>query len=208
MLKIIASVYGGSVIHVNSSSGSYVQWVINNSFTIRTVILPLLNKYPPLTSRMSLQLAFLIKAINGITMKEYFDLRQSKYANQDLFMPSFTLDSLPYYFSPWLGGFIEGKGCFLVGSGGNIMNFSISQLHDFYLIEAIRRYFDVEDLKISRKPQKSGYTLYELTIGSTARILRISMYCQSLLQGYKYVQLAEFVSKAPRLNSIIQLFWF
>jgi len=70
--------------------------VINDSNVIRNNILPLFATFPPLTTRMHLQLSFLIKALAGITMDEYFSLRDSKYSMRSSITPLFK--SIPVYF--------------------------------------------------------------------------------------------------------------
>lgn len=95
MLKHIASVYGGTVI-VTSGPYQCVQWTVNNATTIRNSIIPLLTLFPPLTTRITLQFSFLIKAMSGMTVQEYMLLRSDKYSNRPLITPLFT--TLPLYF--------------------------------------------------------------------------------------------------------------
>ena len=98
MLDHIASVYGGQVniVTVIKTGSQFVQWTINNTNVITNKILPLFTLFPPLTTRMSLQLAFLIKALSGMTVDEYMLTRGNKYAERKLITPLFT--SLPLYF--------------------------------------------------------------------------------------------------------------
>ena len=46
------------------------------------------------------------------------------------------------YFSAWLVGFIEAEGCFSIRKSNN-HSFSIGQNDDFYLINAIKQYFEI-----------------------------------------------------------------
>lgn len=208
MLSRIAAVYRGKVrVVLNKRTGvETVQWTIDDSYIIKTVIVPLLTQYPPLTSRVALQLAFVIKALNGMTMDEYFYSIKGKYDNR-LISPV-SANNYPSYFGSWLAGFIEAEGSFSIRKTKNVITFSVSQLNDLYLIEAIRAFFNQNHLTISAKTQKSGKILYELSVGSLAGITAVIKHCQPLLQGYKYVQLAEFVHKVQALDNLRELFWY
>lgn len=209
MLSHIASVYGGTVriSTVKKTGVQFVVWAINDAFTIRTVIVPLLEQFPPLTSRVTLQLAYVIKAFRGMTMEEYFATVKSKYDTRPTLLPPFSPLVLPHYFPTWLRGFIEAEGCFCARKNSNTFAFSIAQLHDLYLIEAIRFFFGQEHLTISRKGSASGNTLYELSIASFRAVENIVKFCQPQLQGHKYVQLATLVKQAPRFQHLKELFW-
>lgn len=209
MLTKIRAIYGGKVKVLTLKSGSqFVQWVIDDSYVIRTVIVPLMTTYPPLTSRMILQLKFVIKALNDMTIDEYFATINKKYDERPNLSHRVSLNHYPSYFGRWLAGFIEAEGSFSIRNSKNVITFSISQLYDLYLIEGIRDYYGQNHLKISAQIQKSGNTLYVLSIGSLTGITSVIKHCQPLLQGYKYVQLAEFVSKVNALENLRKLFWF
>jgi hypothetical protein len=96
MLAHIASAYGGSVTTITKSNETFLVWVINNSHTIRTSILPLFAQFPPLTTRMQLQLIFMLQALEGMSMDTYFIARASKYNTQHNIFPMFSV--LPQYF--------------------------------------------------------------------------------------------------------------
>ena len=208
MLSRIAAVYRGKVrVVLNKRTGvETVQWTIDDSYIIKTVIVPLLTQYPPLTSRVALQLAFVIKALNGMTMDEYFSSIKGKY--DDRLISPVSANNYPSYFGSWLSGFIEAEGSFSIRNTKNVITFSVSQLNDLYLIDAIRAFFNQNHLTISAKTQKSGKILYELSVGSLNGITAVIKHCQPLLQGYKYVQLAEFVHKVQALDNLRELFWY
>ena len=208
MLSRIAAVYGGKVrVVLNKRTGvETVQWTIDDSYIIKTVIVPLLTQYPPLTSRVALQLAFVVKALNGMTMDEYFYSIKGKY--DDRLISPVSANNYPSYFGSWLAGFIEAEGSFSIRNTKNVITFSVSQLNDLYLIDAIRAFLNQNHLTIYAKTQKSGKILYELSVGSLAGITAVIKHCQLLLQGYKYVQLAEFVHKVQALDNLRELFWY
>lgn len=205
MLCAIASTYGGNVRRV--VKGGYVIWTVNDKKTFTRTVLPLFDKCPPLTSRMHLQLQFFLLFFKDPNIDLYFKLRNSKYIDRDKISPLLFFnnkkqekDSAPSYFSDWLGGFIESEGCFSNGSSGT-STFSIAQNHDHYLIEAIRDFYDVNHLKIHKSIGKvSGYTLYKIHIGSLIGVSRVVNHCMPLLQGYKYLQLVEFINKSKSLR--------
>lgn len=101
MLKHIASIYGGviAIETVKSTGYQNVKWVINDSNRIRNTIVPLLTRFPPLTTRMQLQLAFLIKALAGLSMDEYFAARTLKSYSTRPMLISHPLSTLPCYFN-------------------------------------------------------------------------------------------------------------
>lgn len=214
MLCIIASIYGGNVRRV-LKEGGYVIWTVNDKKTFTRTILPLFNKYPPLTSRMHLQLHFFLVFFNDSNpnIDLYFKLRDSKYIDREKFSPLFK--KAPSYFSDWLGGFIESEGSFVNRSSGG-SSFSIAQNHDYYLIEAIRDFYGVNHLTISNKCRSaikvkvkvkvSGYPLYEVSIASLAGVTRVIYHCLPLLQGYKYHQLIEFINKSKSLKAVTKEF--
>lgn len=198
MLCAISSIYGGNVRRV--LKGGYVIWTVNDKKTFTRTILPLFDKYPPLTSRIHLQLQFFLLFFTNPNIHLYFKLRNSKYIDRE------KISFSPSYFSDWLGGFIESEGSFVNRSSGT-SSFSIAQNHDYYLIEAIRDFYGVSHLIISNKFGKvSGYPLYEISIASLAGVTRVITHCIPLLQGYKYHQLIEFINKSKSLKSGIKEF--
>lgn len=123
MLKHIASVYGGQVNIITVAAGpgptkkkkpfsniplemqqkdkitgaQFVQWTINDRNKIRNNILPLFTSFPPLTTRVTLQLSFVFKALAGMTMDDYFAIRADKYITRPTITPLFNV--IPPYFA-------------------------------------------------------------------------------------------------------------
>ena len=130
--------------------------------------------------------------------------------------------ALPIYFDKWLAGFVEAEGCFSSRKAGNF-SFSIAQKFDYYLIYAIRNFYGLDHLKIFNKtasrPQSdqgvagdpagkvSNEPVYEFSVGSIYGVERVINHCQSMLQGYKYYQLAVFVNNSGYFSNRSNEFW-
>ena len=198
MLCLLASTYGGYVKQGKDNKTSYVQWLVNDKKTFIRTILPLLNTFPPLTTRMRLQFEFFKFFLINSEIELYFKKRGEKYNSRESITPLFL--TIPNYFGDWLAGFIESEGSFSNRING-ISTFSIAQNHDRYLIEAIRDYYGVSHLNISVKTGKvSGSPLYEVSLASFIALDRVILHCAPLLQGYKYHQLAEFVINSKKFK--------
>ena len=106
-----------------------------------------------------------------------------------------------------MAGFIEAEGCFSNRQIGT-SSFSIAQNFDLYLLEAIRDFYEVNHLTIVEKRGKvSGSPLFELSIASSRGVNKVISHCAPLLQGYKYVQLAEFVYKSKHFKNRVSEFF-
>ena len=112
MLTHIASVYGGtrSIILDKMSGKSYVIWAVNDKAVILGSIIPLLMRFPPLTTRVTLQLSFMLRALAGMTIADSFATRACLYDSRQSLCPLMDLQCLPAYFSSWLSGAIEAEG--------------------------------------------------------------------------------------------------
>ena len=205
MLCLLAATYGGTVRRGKDNKTSYVQWIINDKKTFLRTIVPLLNTFPPLTTRMQLQFHFFKKFLLNPEVDLYFKERGLKYNGRESITPLFT--TIPTYFGDWLAGFIESEGSFSNRTNG-LSTISIAQNHDRYLIEAIRDYYGVGHLTISAKSGKvSGSPLYEVSLASFVALDRVILHCAPLLQGYKYLQLAEFVIKSKKFKDRVKEFF-
>lgn len=198
ILKLISSNYGGSVRLV--ANGLFIQWVINDRQVIINNIVPLLTTYPPLTTRVRLQLEFMLKCIDGVDIATYFILRKSKY---DTRAPLFI--SRPFYFSSWLSGFIEAEGSWAKRTGSIGFSFSISQNYDRYILEAILEYFNQSHLAIGVPDKK---ILYFIEIGNAVGVEKVVNHCLNYpILGYKYFQLSKAVFNSDRFASYCNHFW-
>ena len=212
MFNQIASVYGGQVniVTVRKSSSvaktesQFVQWTINDTNVITNKILPLFTLFPPLTTRMTLQLAFLIKALSGMTIDEYLLIRGNKYAARRLITPLFT--TLPLYFESWLSGFIEAEGSFARRSGSIGFSFSTGQLHDLYLMRAILDFFGQQHLTVQLKDGNNPF--YFIEIANTKGVEKVVQHLvDNPLQGYKYYQLAVVMKESKAFSHLRHWFW-
>lgn len=192
MLCKIAEAYGGYVRRVIWRDSAYVQWIVSSQTTFNQSIIPLLDFYPPLTSRMRLQYSFFRTLIFKQDIELYFALRDKKYHVRE----SKDNPLVPSYFKEWLAGYIEYEGSFSSRVAGNY-SFSISQTRDRHLIEQIEHYYGVQHLKLFNKTGKvSGNSIYGFSVGSASGVARVIDHCANLLQGYKYYQVAEFVQRS------------
>jgi hypothetical protein len=157
MLIKIAKVIGGTVRIVSKRE---VIWVVDRKETVLSIV-DIFTKYPPLTSRLTCQLRFLKVCLNNNSVNFYLKNRIFKYSNQPdiikLFEEKQKADLLKHdYFTGWLSGFIEAEGCFSIRARQN-HSFSISQKNDFYLLNAIKNFFKINNLV--RNPSKDFYLI-------------------------------------------------
>ena len=152
MLLLIKTQLGGTV-RVEKQQ-EFVLW-IENDFTKILSLVALLDRYPPLTTRLSCQLDFLKRCINlaeKITrvkkdrerelIASYFFARDRKYANRLQWEKTSEQLLKLVYFPAWLSGFIEAEGCFTLRSHAKKKSpsFSITQKDDAFLLSALNTY--------------------------------------------------------------------
>jgi hypothetical protein len=184
MLIKIAKVIGGTVII--ASNNIDVIWVVDKKTEIEEII-KIYEVYPPLTSRIICQLAFLKTCLTGISVKFYLLNRRLKYNKQLTIINSNINFSFPHYFKIWLSGFIEAEGCFSIRKHNNHY-FSIGQNDDIYLVNAIKQYFRISN-KI-RNPYKSFFLI---EVYKKEALLNIINHCNNYpLLGKKLESLNNF----------------
>ena len=201
ILNIIIKHIGGKVRFVNTKQGNFVIWVIDNKIQIINNILPILEKYPPLTSRLHYQLKFMKNCIINHSIEYYNFNKFSKYPNDIKNIPTLcSPKNIPSYFEAWLGGFIEAEGCFTIWSKIN-HSFIIAQNNDKYLIECILYFYNINHIKIQSNISKSNNNiLYKIEFGNKEGIKNVIYHCKNYLQGYKYVQMINFMKNCHYFN--------
>jgi len=138
MLNLIKTHIGGNVRIIENNK--FVIWVVNHRKDIQNLI-NILISYPPLTSRLRAQLAFMLECFQHNNVEWYFNARDKKYLN-----PNIDVVKIDYnYFNEWLSGFIEAEGCFSIRNVSNNHSFSIGQRTDRYIIDIIKNHFNAQN---------------------------------------------------------------
>jgi hypothetical protein len=138
MLNLIEKHIGGNVRTIENNK--FIIWVVNERKLIKKII-NIFNSYPPLTSRLRAQLAFLLKCFQQNNVEWYLNARDKKYLNQETDVININCN----YFNEWLSGFIEAEGCFSIRKSSNYPSFSIGQINDKYILDAIKHHWDVKN---------------------------------------------------------------
>lgn len=135
MLQCCSKHVGGQV----RKNDKFVCWVENNHQRIWKIC-EIFQRYPPLTSRMQCQYAFLKECGKRNDVHWMLRERKHKYLDQEKRIADMSTQSLltRCYFSPWCSGFLEAGGCF---SAIAAPSFSIGQSDDHYLLNAVREKF-------------------------------------------------------------------
>lgn len=157
LLKKIEQSIGGSVRQ--EKGGAFLVWTENHRQRIEKMC-TIFERFPPLTTRLTCQLEFLLKCIHASQDSEkradcvvwYLESRDQKYSSRlkkREILSAQTLHQLPH-FKAWLSGFIEAEGCFTMREASSkVISFSISQKGDAYLLQEIALFFSAEN-KIRR----------------------------------------------------------
>lgn len=140
MLKLIGKYIGGNVRIVENNK--FVIWVCDDRNKILTII-NIFNIYPPLTSRLKAQLAFMLECFNKNNVEWYLNERNKKYVKFIKINPDHSINYS--YFNEWLSGFIEAEGCFSIRNNSNNHSFSIGQINDKYILEMIKTHFNINN---------------------------------------------------------------
>ncbi len=174
MLKTIANEIGG---HVKEDKED-VLWVENHKKRI-TEILELMDLYPPLTTRVQCQIAFIRTCMGHNDVNKYLLDRKLKYDLRQNYKPNRDITKLSYW-PAWLSGFIEAEGCFSRRASG-YGSFSIGQKYEDYIIVAIRSYFGIVNKIVIR-----NNNFYVLETYNKQALERIREHCEeNMLLGEK-----------------------
>ena len=174
MLNKIQEIIGGRV--VIERQDKYVTWIASSQSDVNKVLL-ILARYPLLTIRKQCQLEF---AKNCLLYKDFENFmlnRKNMYRNKKDILEILNNNNenkLPFYFKPWLSGFIEAEGNFnLVFNDKGYLrksSFSIGQLDELHILNMIKYYFQsnneiITDKKIiSYRSKKLNSDYYRLSL--------------------------------------------
>ena len=162
MLNKLQEIIGGRV--VIERQNKYVTWIASSQSDVNKVLL-ILARYPLLTIRKQCQLEF---AKNCLLYKDFDNFilnRKNMYNNKKDILDILNNNNnteikLPFYFKPWLSGFIEAEGNFnLVFNDKGYLrksSFSIGQLDELHILNMIKFYFQSEN-KILKDKKKINF---------------------------------------------------
>jgi hypothetical protein len=196
MLELIRHNIGGTIHYEKRTKGNdQIAWVATAQKDVKK-ILNIFEKYPLLTSRKICQLEYLKQCMQNRCWNFHLQTRDSKYLNQqkliDYYKDHFNI---PSYFGPWLSGFSEAEGHF--GSSTGLI-FCIGQNDDWYILNAIKKYFGSRHKLVINKdlrPNRSQYQ-YKVVMTGEPTIERILTHFENHpLLGYKTVSYDLLCSK-------------
>lgn len=181
LLNIIGSQIGGRVRIIGDNK--FVIWVVDNRKQIHKII-EIFNKYPPITSRLRAQLAFMLECFENNNIDWYFFNRKNKYLNNNV-----EILNIEYsYFNEWLSGFIEAEGSFSIRTTNNNHSFSIGQNDDKYILDKIKNHFN-----ITNQVRKINERFWYIEVYKKSTILNIINHCiEYPLLGEKRLKLTKF----------------
>ena len=181
MLNLIKSNIGGNVKVIENNK--FIIWVINDRKQIKRII-EIFVSYPPLTSRLRAQLAFMLECFQQNNVVWYLNARSKKYLNPNLDI--IKIDN--NYFNAWLSGFLEAEGCFTIKNKSNNHSFSINQKNDKYILEIIKNHFDIKN-----EIRKINNKFWFIEIYRKLTLIKIINHCNNYpLLGEKLLSFTKF----------------
>jgi len=181
MLNLIKSHIGGNVKVIGDKK--FIIWVVNDKKQIKKII-EIFFSYPPLTSRLRAQLAFMLECFQQNNVVWYLNVRNKKYLNPNLDIVKINNN----YFNAWLSGFIEAEGCFVIRDKSNNHSFSICENNDKYILEAIKNHFDIKN-----KIRKINNKFWFIEIYRKLILIKIINHCINYpLLGEKILSFTKF----------------
>ena len=181
MLNLIASHIGGNVRITKENR--FIIWVVNDRKQISKII-QIFKYYPPITSRLRAQLAFMLECFEKNNVEWYLNTRDKKYLKYKTEL--LNIDNS--YFNEWLSGFIEAEGCFSVRTNSNNCSFSIGQNDDKYILDQIKNHFYT-----TNQVRKKGDRFWVLEIYRKSILINIISHCIKYpLLGEKILSFTKF----------------
>jgi len=182
MLHQIKWVLGGSV----SIQKDFVIWVENTKAKVQQ-LLKVLEKFPPLTTRLRCQIEFALLCLQKNDVTWYLENRKDKYNSRPKYTDlcrsrakillssssNTSCENRPTEGDAWFSGFIEAEGCFSVhkkqenflkdGKKGTVKlrgRFVLGQKFDFYLLQSILSFLSCTSRRpLLRKNQNDFYVI-------------------------------------------------
>jgi cytochrome c oxidase subunit 1 len=183
LLNLISDYIGGKIKIIRNNK--FIIWDVNNRKQIQKII-KLFIKYPPLTTRLRAQLAFMLECFEQNNVKWYLNARDKKYFKNNVEIPNIDNN----YFKAWLTGFIEAKGCFSIRSTKNNHSFSIGINNDKYILDKIKSQFN-----ITNQVRKIDDRLWYIEIYRKLTLINIINHCLEYpLLGEKLLSFIKFRS--------------
>jgi hypothetical protein len=181
MLNLIAKYIGGNVRIIKNNK--FIIWVVNERKHIQSLI-DIFITYPPLTSRLRAQLAFMLDCFQQNNVSWYLNARNKKYFNQNIDVVNINYN----YFNEWLSGFIEAEGYFSIKNISTNHSFSIQQSNDKYILNAIKNHFHIKN-----KIRKINNKFWLLEIYKKSTLIKIINHCSNYpLLGRKILSFTKF----------------
>lgn len=183
MLNLIKYHIGGNVRVIEDNK--FIIWVVIDRKQIKRII-EIFVSYPPMTSRLRAQLAFMLECFQQKNVVWYLNARSNKYLNPNLDIVQIDNN----YFNAWLSGFIEAEGCFSIRNKSNSHSFSIGLNNDKYILEAIKNHFDIKN-----EIRKINNKFWFIEIYRKLTLIKIINHCINYpLLGEKILSFTKFKS--------------
>lgn len=194
MLKLIKDTIGGTIsFEVKKGETIKVKWTAKSSKDVQNC-LRILNEYPLLTSRKILQLDYYLKTRIYNSWDWHLINRDQKYDKQKELVEEKNKDFIiPSYFPAWLSGFTEAEGSF---RSTNAKSFYISQNWDFYILNAIKFYFNSKHKIGIHKDIRYDASHYRISISGKLCCLNIkNHFFKYPLLGYQKISYQNWINK-------------
>lgn len=205
LLYKVKEILGVGIIDIRERNNQkMVSYRIRNKSHLKSVVLPIFDKYPMFSNKQYDYLMFKelllsdLKHSKSPAAERYLTRARGARGAKDLnkyirpIQPLNTVEMIlkKSYFKPWLIGFIEAEGCFSiykpVKDDSKVASFDISQTNGSILIEAIRT-----ELSLTPKVSKDKTHNFKLKVSSVRAVENVVKYMQNSplkLMGHKKLQ--------------------
>jgi len=196
MLQTLADFFGGSVYVQRQKQAERIAWSISSKKHINH-LLNVFQRYPLLTSRKKCQLDHVKLCMLHNCWNYHKSSRDFKFQHQDTLVADLNQSfTAPAYFGPWLSGFSEAEGSF--SSRHRHVLYNIGQNKDWYIVNAIKQYFQSDHVIQIVSAPKGNY--YRIDIGGAKCLSKIIKHFETYpLLGYKTRSYDKFYTEATRI---------